>query len=353
MKGFFSIFTASAREFKNIHSIITAALLVALHTVLAVFLSIQVTTSLRISISFITNVATGFLFGPVMGFVCGGIGDIVQFLIKPVGPYFPGWTLNAAMAGLIYGMFFYRIRNFEEIPYSIKNLQGKSQKRTCSFFQKGKIQNNVLERFSKLFGIMLPVIGLCILSFAPMATVIEKDTGAVIAQGTGVSYIISGFSDATVNVTIIAVVLLALMLCLIVFSVFNLHIIALIVSVACTFAGLLAIYTDKKTTVINWGFGAIIVIMILFIVLQLIILQKEHAVDMRYFIRVAICLTVDTILVNILMGTYWTSVMYGKGFAFYLTTRMIKNLIQLPINIILSYYILSLLKRMKHSIIKS
>ena len=42
-----------------------------------------------------------------MGFVCGGLGDLIQFVIKPQGAYFPGWTLSAALAGFIYGLFFY------------------------------------------------------------------------------------------------------------------------------------------------------------------------------------------------------------------------------------------------------
>ena len=61
MQKFFGIFVDSAKEFKNLKSVIMAALLVALHTVFAMFLSIQVTDSLRISVSFIANVAAVFL----------------------------------------------------------------------------------------------------------------------------------------------------------------------------------------------------------------------------------------------------------------------------------------------------
>lgn len=209
MKKCILLFTDSTKEFKNLNSVTTAALLVALHTVLAVFVSIQVTTSLRISISFITNVVTGCLFGPVIGFVCGGIGDIVQFIIKPVGGYFPGWTLNAAVAGLIYGLFFYK-----------------------KFPNKTNIKKEPSGKIFNIFKFLLPSDG-------------------------------------------------------------------------------------------------------------------------RYFIRVAVCLTIDTILVNVLMGTYWTSIMTGKGFWFYFTTRMTKNLIQLPINIILSYYILSFVRGLHFHVLKN
>ena len=54
-------------------------------------------------------------------------------------------------------------------------------------------------------------------------------------------------------------------------------------------------------------------------------------------------------LVNVLIGTYWVSVMYGKGFAFYFITRFIKNIIQLPINIILTYYVLGFIKTINAS----
>ena len=108
MKNFVTKFTDSAKEFANLRSLISAALLLAIHTVLALFVSIQISDSLRISFSFITNVITGAFFGPVVGFVCGGLGDIIQFIIKPTGAFNPGLTLDSAIAGMIYGIFFYK-----------------------------------------------------------------------------------------------------------------------------------------------------------------------------------------------------------------------------------------------------
>ena len=176
MTTFLQNFKDSSQEFKNVRSLVTAALLIALHTVLAYFVSFQVTPSLRISASFLANVVTGAMFGPVVGFICGGVGDIVQFVIKPTGPYFWGWTINAALAGLIYGAFLYK-----------------------KFPRKGKV------------------------------------------------------------------------------------------------------------------------------------------FDIAFFIRVVLVLVIDTLLVNVLLGTYWVHVMYGKGFVFYLTTRFMKNIIQLPVNMFLTY----------------
>jgi ECF transporter S component (folate family) len=189
-----SIFKSSAAEFKNLKSVVTAALLIALHTVLAVFVSIQVTESLRISIAFIANVVIGCLYGPVMGLFCGAVGDIVQFVIKPTGPYFPGWTLSAALACFIYGMFFYK-------HFPAKKSYNKGQ---------------------------------AIRSF--------------------------------------------------------LHI------------------------------------------------------DIAFLVRTILAIALDIVVVNILLGTYWVNLMYGKGFWFYFSTRFAKNMIQLPINVILSYYVLAFLR---------
>ena len=179
-------FAFSAKEFKSIKSIVAAALLIALHTVLAVFVSIQVTPTLRISVSFLANCAIGYMFGPVMGFVCGG----------------PGWTISAALAGFIYGLFFYG----------------------CNM--------KVAEKYDE--------------------------------QG------------------------------------------------------------QKKGIL--------------------------RIIDFKFLLRCAAALTIDTLLVNVLLGTYWCSIMYGKGFAFYLSIRFAKNMIQLPINIILTYYVLGFIKYINNKI---
>mgnify|MGYP002087601602 CR=1 FL=1 len=188
-------FAFSAKEFKCLKSIVAAALLVALHTVLAVFVSINVTPTLRISVSFLANCAIGYMFG---------LGDIIQYIIKPTGPYFPGWTLSAALAGLIYGLFFY----------------------DCNI------------KISK-----------------------KKVTG------------------------------------------------------------------EKRSLL--------------------------EIIDFKFLLRVVLALTIDTLLVNVLLGTYWCSIMYGKGFMFYLTMRFTKNLIQLPINIFLTYNVIGIVKVINNKIYKN
>lgn len=104
----FQMFKDSAKEFQNPRAVAMTSLLIAIHTILAFFVSIQLSDSLRISVSFICKVVIGAFYGPVVGFVSGGLCDIIQFIIKPMGAFNPGFTLNAALAGLIYGLFFYK-----------------------------------------------------------------------------------------------------------------------------------------------------------------------------------------------------------------------------------------------------
>ena len=47
------------------------------------------------------------LFGPVAAALQGAMSDILGFLLKPTGPYFPGFTISAALGGVIYGLFLF------------------------------------------------------------------------------------------------------------------------------------------------------------------------------------------------------------------------------------------------------
>lgn len=72
------------------------------------YISIQVSPSLRIGVAFLATAMLGMLFGPVLGGVVAGLGDVIKFFLKPTGPFFPGFTITALLGGVIYGMFFYK-----------------------------------------------------------------------------------------------------------------------------------------------------------------------------------------------------------------------------------------------------
>jgi ECF transporter S component (folate family) len=82
-------------------------MLIALSVILS-FFTIQLSDVLKIGFSFIPLAMGGMLFGPAVGGVMGVVGDILGYFVKPSGPFFPGFTLNALITGAIYGFFFYR-----------------------------------------------------------------------------------------------------------------------------------------------------------------------------------------------------------------------------------------------------
>ncbi len=97
----------------SLTTIVCTSLLIAMSIILTRFLSIQ-TQFLRIGFGIIPVAIAGIAFGPVWGAVCGTISDISGMLIYPSGPYFPGFTLTAALTGLVFGLFLYR-RHFSFI----------------------------------------------------------------------------------------------------------------------------------------------------------------------------------------------------------------------------------------------
>lgn len=108
MKTFFSLFSDSAREFRNLRSVTTLSMLIAVALVLNLFASIQITDSLRLSFGFLATAIMGMLYGPVCAGFSAGIVDILQFFLKPSGEFFPGYTLTAILGGILYGIFLYK-----------------------------------------------------------------------------------------------------------------------------------------------------------------------------------------------------------------------------------------------------
>lgn len=82
------------------------ALLTAMQIVLARYLAIPVSESIRFSFSFIPVVIAARRFGVVGGMLVYGLGDFLGAIIFPTGgAYFPGFTLTAVISGLIYGLY--------------------------------------------------------------------------------------------------------------------------------------------------------------------------------------------------------------------------------------------------------
>ena len=70
--------------------------------------------------------------------------------------------------------------------------------------------------------------------------------------------------------------------------------------------------------------------------------KKEISVKRCIFAEIAI-----VVIVDILLNTLWLSLLYGKGFFVLLPMRIIKNVVMIPINVAMMYFVLKLVDRIK------
>lgn len=112
----------------SVRMIAYAAMLVALEVILNRFCSIN-TNGLKIGFSFVPIVIAANLFGPACAAIVYGTADLLGAILFPIGPYHPGFTLCAALMGLVYGLFLHqkserRISYFPDIvvPALVNNL---------------------------------------------------------------------------------------------------------------------------------------------------------------------------------------------------------------------------------------
>lgn len=83
--------------------IIISGLIIALNIILTRFINVE-TPFLRISFGFIANAFGGIILGPFFGGISSALADIIGYLLKPTGPFFPGFTLSAFTGAFIYGL---------------------------------------------------------------------------------------------------------------------------------------------------------------------------------------------------------------------------------------------------------
>lgn len=76
--------------------------------------------AVKVTFSTAITMLTGIVCGPVMGFFSGAIVDILTCIIKPAGPYFPGFTLAAGLSGLIPALI-YKYLKKDSMNYNLLN----------------------------------------------------------------------------------------------------------------------------------------------------------------------------------------------------------------------------------------
>lgn len=107
MKKIRTQFTDSILELGSLKTLSAAAMLLAITVVLG-FYRLQITDYIRIGFDFVAKELTALFFGPVTACIVAGLADIISYIIKPVGAFFPGLTISAMLAGIIYGVILYK-----------------------------------------------------------------------------------------------------------------------------------------------------------------------------------------------------------------------------------------------------
>lgn len=101
----------SAHELSSPASVAICGMMLALRIVLGYYANFTLAAfpGTKFSLVFIPTAICGMILGPTATAIMAGAGDILSFVLNSTGgAYFPGWTFNAALGGIIYGMFLYK-----------------------------------------------------------------------------------------------------------------------------------------------------------------------------------------------------------------------------------------------------
>ncbi len=101
-------FSASLRELRSIRVVTFCGVMGALAVVLGALTTINIGPYVKFGLSGLPDQAVDYLFGPAVGAVFSGALEVIKFILRPDGVYFPGFTLSAVLSGLIWGFALYR-----------------------------------------------------------------------------------------------------------------------------------------------------------------------------------------------------------------------------------------------------
>lgn len=95
--------------------VVYCALFIAISVVLKLIFEIYIPIggfpSLRINFSALPIMLSGIMLGPIPGFIVGIISDLINYVIKPNGPLFLGFTISSGLVGLIPGFLWFVLKN--------------------------------------------------------------------------------------------------------------------------------------------------------------------------------------------------------------------------------------------------
>ncbi len=104
-------FQKSAKELSSPVALAVCAMLLAVSVVLGYFANISITflgtNLIKIGFTAIPIALAAMLYGPVPAAIIGALTDILCFIIAPMGPYMPGFTISMIVTGVIFGIAYY------------------------------------------------------------------------------------------------------------------------------------------------------------------------------------------------------------------------------------------------------
>lgn len=107
---------------KSTQALAILAILMAAQVVLGMF-EVFHSDTVKLTLSFIPVVIAARLYGSVGGIVVAGFGDIISYLIHPVGAWVPQITLTYAFIGAIYGLFLHKKVSMVRITIAVLTAQ--------------------------------------------------------------------------------------------------------------------------------------------------------------------------------------------------------------------------------------
>ncbi len=98
----------SLKEFQKLRNVVFCGMMAAVAIILGYVATIRIGQFIRIGFSGLPNQVIDYLFGPAVGAIFGAALDIIKWFLQPSGDFFPGFTISAALGGIIYGFAFYK-----------------------------------------------------------------------------------------------------------------------------------------------------------------------------------------------------------------------------------------------------
>ena len=91
------------KKLMDTKTLTVAAMLTAIGIVLG-FFKLPINQLIEIRFGSLPISMAGMLFGPGVAGVVGALVDIGGYLVKPTGPFFPGFTVSGIVGGIIFGL---------------------------------------------------------------------------------------------------------------------------------------------------------------------------------------------------------------------------------------------------------